>query len=129
MKSTIISILFAVALVGGVAIFSGGALKGKEVASTNNIYMENGKQVIEVTAKGGYSPNLTAAKSGIPTILRMKTKGTFDCSAGLKIPSLGYQSFLPASGLTDIEIPTQSAGASIAGLCVMGMYNFAVNFN
>lgn len=126
MKYTILSLVLAVALIGGVMYFAG---KSGSTASTSNVFMENGKQIVEINAKSGYSPSLTAAKSGIPTILRMKTNGTYDCSAGLKIPSISYQTFLPASGSTDIDIPSQAAGGSINAVCVMGMYNFAVNFN
>ena len=46
MKSTIISILIAVAFIGSVALFSGGSFKNKELASTTNVYMENGKQIL-----------------------------------------------------------------------------------
>ena len=127
MKNTIISLVIAVALIGGVMYFAGHS--GSSTASTNNVYMENGKQIVEINAKSGYSPKLTAAKAGIPTVIRMKTNGTYDCSAGVKIPSIGYQKFLPPSGSTDIDVSTQSAGGSIAAVCVMGMYNFSVNFN
>jgi len=125
MKSTILSILVAIAIIGGALYFA----RGSGVASTANVFMENGKQVVEINAKSGYSPKLTAAKAGIPTVIRMKTNGTYDCSMGLKIPSVGYQAFLPNTGTTDIDVSTQSAGATVNGVCVMGMYNFAVNFN
>ncbi len=126
MKNTILSLVVAVALISGVMYFAGNS---NTASSTKNVFMENGKQIVEINAKSGYSPKLTAAKAGIPTVLRMKTNGTYDCSAGLRIPSISYQTFLPASGSTDIDIPSQDAGGSIDAVCVMGMYNFAVNFN
>lgn len=125
MKYTILSLVIAVALIGGVMYFT----RGSSAPSTANVFMENGKQVVEINAKSGYSPNLTAAKAGVPTVLRMKTNGTFDCSSGLKVPSVGYQAYLPNTGTTDIDVPAQTAGKSVQGVCVMGMYNFAVNFN
>lgn len=88
----------------------------------------DGKQVIEIKAKGGYSPRSTMAKANMPTVLKVKTMGTFDCSSALTIPSIGYQKYLPASGETLIEIPPQEAGSTLQGVCAMGMYNFAVNF-
>jgi hypothetical protein len=35
---------------------------------------------------------------------------------------------LPPSGITDIELPAQEAGATVQGVCAMGMYSFAINF-
>lgn len=125
MKSTIISILVAAAIIGGALYFA----KGSDVASTANVFMENGKQIVEITAGKDYSPHLTAAKAGIPTVIRMKTTGTFNCTSSLKVPSAGFQGMLPLSGTTDIAVPEQSAGTSVTGVCAMGMYNFAVNFN
>lgn len=127
MKSTIISVLVSLAFIGGIFVFAGSS--DSKVASTDNVRMENGKQIITVTAKGKYTPGLTAAKAGISSVLRMETNGTYDCTAGLTIPSLGYRAFLPPSGSTDIEIPTQKVGASVKGVCTMGMYNFEITFN
>ena len=68
------------------------------------------------------------AKAGIPTILRVKTNGTFDCSASLAIPNLSYQKFLQPSGTEDIAITAEQARGTLQGLCSMGMYNFQVVF-
>lgn len=95
---------------------------------SQNVTTDNGKQIVEVAAKGGYSPRVTTAKAGTPTILRIKTSSTFDCSSSLRIPSLGYSKNLPATGTTDIEIPAQAAGSTLKALCSMGMYNFSVEF-
>ena len=125
-KSIALSIIIAGALIGGVFLF---ATRAPATGSVDNVSVSDGKQIVEITAKGKYTPPLTDAKAGMPTILRVKTNGTFDCTAGLKIPSMGYQKFLPPSGTTDIEVPAQQAGASVRGVCVMGMYNFNVRFN
>ena len=129
MKSTIISIIIAVALIGG-AIF---LVKGSDSSSTqtvaNNTSLVDGKQVIEISAKGGYSPKTTLAKADVPTVIKMKTEGTFDCSSAVSIPSLNYRKNLQPSGVTEIEVPPQKAGTTLQGLCVMGMYNFQVQFN
>lgn len=100
----------------------------KAVSASTNVSTEGDKQVIEIVAKGGYSPTATVAKANMPTILRVKTNGTYDCSTNLRIKSLSYSNNLPATGITDIEVPAQTDGATIAGLCSMGMYHFAVNF-
>ena len=121
---TAISIIIAGALIGGAVMLA----STNGTASTNNVSVVDGKQIVEVTAKGSYSPKLTAAKAGIPTILRMKTMGTYDCTAALRVPSLRYEKMLPPSGITDIELPAQEAGATVQGVCAMGMYSFAINF-
>ena len=125
MNSTTISILIAGALIGGAFLLT----QSDTVASTKNVSVVDGKQIIEVTAKGGYSPKLTAAKAGMPTILRVQTNGTYDCTSILRVPSIGYQKNLPPTGMTDIEIASQEPGAKVQGICAMGMYNFSVKFN
>lgn len=97
--------------------------RGMPVAS-----IVDGKQIIDISAKGGYSPRRVVAKANMPTILRVSTKGTFDCSASLVIPKLSYQKFLQPSGTEDIEISAKQAQGTLQGLCAMGMYNFQIRF-
>lgn len=88
----------------------------------------DGTQFIDITAKGGYSPRVVTAKEGVPTVVRITTKGTFDCSASVVIPKLSYQKFLKPSGTEDILIPAEEAKGTLQGLCSMGMYNFQIQF-
>ncbi len=96
---------------------------------SQNVSTAEGKQIIDISAKGGYAPRLTVAKANVPTILRVKTSATFDCSSALRIPTLKYSKNLPPTGTTDIEVPAQAAGTTLKALCSMGMYNFSVTFN
>ncbi len=105
------------------------ATPNKTEASANNVKNEDGKQIIEVSAKGGYAPSMTTAKANVPTILRIQTSATFDCSSALRIPTLNYSKNLPPTGTTDIEVPAQVAGTTLEALCSMGMYGFSVAFN
>jgi Cu+-exporting ATPase len=98
------------------------------VETANNVTVVDGKQIIEITAKGGYSPQMTTAKAGMPTVIKVTTKATFDCSSALTIPSLSYRKNLPPSGETLIDLSSQEAGSTLQGICAMGMYNFAINF-
>lgn len=133
MKINFIAIAIAVALVGGAFLYAAaggrGATAPPDVNNANNISIVDGKQIIAIAAKGGYSPRVTNAKAGIPTVIKMDTRGTFDCSSALAIPSIGYRNNLPPSGETVIELPPQKAGTSMRGLCAMGMYNFSINFD
>jgi plastocyanin domain-containing protein len=88
----------------------------------------DGKQVIDISAKGGYSPRVVTAKAGVPTTLRIRTSGTFDCSASVVIPKLSYQKFLQPSGVEEVVISAEQAQGTLQGLCAMGMYNFQIKF-
>ena len=132
MKSISTSVLLfviAAALVSVVAVIlltRGGAKAGD--TTRTNVSVVGGSQTIEISAKGGYSPQSTTAKAGTPTTLKIKTSGTFDCSSALSIPKLGYQTILSPSGETVVDVPPQKAGTVLTGLCSMGMYSFTIRF-
>ncbi len=130
MNKTALSIIGASLLIGGAILLSGLRSDGETspTAQVNNVSVSDGKQIVEIGAKGGYSPKRSIAKADTPTILRMKTNGTFDCSSAVSIPSMQFEKNLPASGVTDIEIPAQKAGTTLQGLCSMGMQRFEVAF-
>lgn len=128
MKTTIASIIIGLALIGSALIFN-----GKENSSTdnnipaNNVSVVNGEQIITINAKGGYQPQKSIAKAGLPTTLRFVTNGAFDCSSSIRIPSLGVAKVLPQSGNTDIDAGAPQTGV-LQGTCGMGMYRFEVDF-
>jgi len=126
-KIIVVSIIAISVVIAGFILFSGGAKNVDQ--PINNVSMVDGRQIITINAKGGYSPRVTTAKAGIPTVIKMNTQGTFDCSSALRIPSLNYQTNLPLSGQTLIDVPAQTAGTTMQGVCSMGMYSFAINFN
>jgi plastocyanin domain-containing protein len=127
-KTLIISLVLAVLFIGGsIWLFSSNDTNNTTTAS--NVTMADGRQIIDITAKGGYAPRGTTAKANMPTTLKVKTNGTYDCSSALTIPSIGYKENLPSSGETIINVPPQKPGTTLRGLCAMGMYNFAVQFN
>ncbi len=117
------------ALIGGAFLLVSpgyASNQGDNAAPTAAIV--DGTQVIDISAKGGYSPRVVLAKAGVPTLLRVRTSGTFDCSASLAIPKLSYRKFLQPSGIEEISIPTEQARGTLQGLCAMGMYNFRIEF-
>jgi len=93
------------------------------------VFDSDGVQIIELTAKAGYSPSSISAKAGKDTILRVITNSTFDCSSALTIPKLGIRKNLPPTSTTDISLGSQDPGTKLAGTCAMGMYNFSLSFN
>ncbi len=130
MKTTFF-VLGGVILAAGVWLaFSGfGGSGAPAAADGSNVTVVDGTQIIEIDAKGGYWPRLTKAKANVPTVIKFKTKGTFDCSSAVTIPSLNYRTILSASGETLVNVPAQKAGSVLSGSCSMGMYGFSVEFN
>lgn len=127
MKTTILSIIAAVVLIGGAFILTRGGGDTTPTVAADNVSVVDGTQIIEISAKGGYQPRKSIAKSGIPTIIRFDTKGTFDCSSSVRIPSMNISKNLPQTGTTDIDIGSQQV-ATLQGTCGMGMYPFEVEF-
>ncbi len=93
----------------------------------NNVSIVDGVQIVEILAKGGYFPEKSVAKAGLPTILRLKTSGTFDCSSIVRIPSLNITKNLPPSGTLDVDLGSPKVGV-MQGTCGMGMYPYEIDF-
>lgn len=129
MKAITISIIIAVAIIGGAFMLTRGGIQtqGGTIAPANNVTVVDGKQIVLIHAKGGYQPRKSIAKAGIPTILRFDTKGTFDCSSSVRIPSMNISKSLPQTGSTDIDIGSPEL-VTLRGTCGMGMYPFEVDF-
>lgn len=123
------SVVFALAIiVGALILVKSGRGVGGDVAHGTNVVIENGTQIVTITAKGGYSPRQSVAKAGLPTVVRFETSGTFDCSSSVIIPSLNIGKQLAFSGATDVDVGTSQAGP-LKGSCGMGMYPFEIDFN
>lgn len=128
-KQAALSIIVSGILIAGAIVFvAGGSGADTNTGNTSVVSIADGKQFIDISAKGGYSPRLINATAGIPTTLRVRTRGTYDCSASLVIPSLRYQKFLQPTGTENIEISAEQAQGAMRGLCAMGMYSFQIRF-
>ena len=121
--------MVVVILGGGFLIYSGINKNGSNEKGGENVSMVGGKQVINILARGGYSPRVTLAKADLPSVIKMQTNGTFDCSASVTIPSLNYRTMLVPTGVSEVEVPAQKAGAVLRGACGMGMYSFEIRFS
>lgn len=116
------------AVLGLYFFFSRDGAKNQAIKNlTENVSISDGYQIVTIRAKGGYQPRKSVAKAGLPTILRFDTKGTFDCSSSVSIPSMNIRMSLPISGETDVELPSSDAGL-LRGSCSMGMYPFEIDF-
>ncbi len=125
---TVIAIIIGGAFVVVALILTRGGTTPTDSPPVNNVTVEDGKQIVTISAKGGYSPKVSEAKADMPTTLRIETRATFDCTSVLTIPSMNYEKNLPPTGVTEIELPPQKAGSTFEGLCGMGMYKFEIAF-
>lgn len=123
-----LSIIIGGAIIAVVILLASGKPAGQDqIADGANVRVENGVQIIEITARGGYQPRASRAKAGLTTVLKVNTTGTFDCSSFIRIPSLNITKTLPNSGETDIDLGTPQVG-TLQGMCGMGMYRFSIDF-
>lgn len=99
-----------------------------DIGGAGAVTVENGVQVIDLTANGGYSPRYIVAQAGMPTELHVITNGTYDCSSSIVIPALGYQKLLAPTGEEKVEISADQASGTLRGTCGMGMYSFEIAF-
>jgi hypothetical protein len=104
------------------------AIGGQSFPVGQNVRVEGGTQVIEIAAKGGYLPEFTRAVAGMPTVIRVVTSDTFDCSSYIAIPDLNFRKRLPLTGSTEIRVEAQAPGKTLTGLCGMAMYRFDIEF-
>jgi plastocyanin domain-containing protein len=128
MKGTITAIIISLALIGAVIVMSKKSADTSDTSlPANNVSIVDGKQIIEINARGGYQPRKSVARAGMPTVIRFNTTNTFDCSASVRIPSLNVSEVLPQTGVKNIDVGTQKIG-TLQGSCGMGMYPFEVEF-
>ena len=120
-------IIFVVIIISGKSRNENQGVSSLKESTANNVNIIDGKQIIEIRAKGGYTPRKSIAKALIPTILRFDTNGTFDCSSSVRIPSMNIFKNLPQNGSTDIDLGIPKA-QDLQGSCGMGMYPFEINF-
>ncbi|HAS80782.1 MAG: hypothetical protein UR25_C0003G0016 [Candidatus Nomurabacteria bacterium GW2011_GWE1_32_28] len=125
-----VSIIITLGLIVAIGIvLTGGSTTKDSSKIIQNTEIKEGIQYITIDAKGGYSPQLSNAKAGIPTKLIVKTSGTYDCSASLVIKSINYQKILSQSAEEIIDIGIPKVGEPLRGTCGMGMYNFEIDFS
>lgn len=139
-KLSVIAVVAVALLIGGVLLLggnnnAGGAIgagvagtPSAPVASVGTAVVEDGVQYVDITARGGYTPEVTKAQAGVPTVIRMKTENSYDCSTALVIPDIGFQKFLSPTGVEEIDIPLENTEGVLKGMCSMAMYHFSVEF-
>ncbi len=82
--------------------------------------LHGGVQEIEITVKGGYSPNLIRARQGVPLRLVFDRQESGDCTSRVVFSDLGVTRALPAFARTTVELLPEHAG-SFDFACGMNM--------
>ncbi|GAA4396656.1 hypothetical protein GCM10023168_00740 [Fodinibacter luteus] len=104
----------------GVTASSSAATEARQV--TDNVTVAGGTQTVRMTqTPDGYVPADTVLHAGLPTRWVIDATSQFDCSAFLRVPSLGISVDL-TEGENTVALPALEAG-EVPFTCVMGMYS------
>ena len=91
--------------IGGVLVYFFGPRRSVAAAVT-----EAGVQEVNITVKGGYSPDLIVVKQDQPVRLNFYRDETASCSEQVIFSDFGIARDLPAYKTTTIELSPQQAG-------------------
>jgi P-type Cu+ transporter len=92
------------ALIAALAWFFFGPKKARRAE------VRGGVQEVEITVKGGYSPNLIRVREGVPLRIIFDRQENSDCSSRVVFPDFGVSRSLAAFGRTTVEFTPASAG-------------------
>lgn len=128
-KSTFSKIIFASIVFPALAFLSFVFISQAQPTQRTELKFENGKQIIEFTAKNGFNPSLIEAQAGVDSIIRIKTLNTYDCSGFLNMPNAGISNHtLKPSGITEFSLAKQEKGEIIRGSCSSGANIVEIRF-
>ena len=110
-----------IVLIGGVVAIAGVLVyffgPKRSVAAT---VMEGGAQEINITVKGGYSPDVIVVERGRPVRLNFYRDETASCSEQVIFSDFGIARALPAYETTTIEL-VPNEGGEYTFTCGMNM--------
>jgi Cu+-exporting ATPase len=102
--SDVVIIVVAVALTGLMAWYFFGPKKSRRAD------IDDGVQVVRVTVKGGYSPDLIQVVPGVPVRLLFDRQESGDCSSRVVFPDFKVNQTLPAFETTSVEFVPEVPG-------------------
>jgi len=82
--------------------------------------VSGGVQKVEITVRGGYSPDQIGVRAGVPVRLIFDRQESSDCTSRVVFPDFGVSKSLVAFGRTAVEFTPQRAGR-YGFACGMGM--------
>jgi P-type Cu+ transporter len=107
-------VLSGAALIAGLARYFFGP---KEVTQAR---LRDGVQEVEITVKGGYSPEVVRLTQGVPARVVFDRQEAGDCTSTVVFPDLQLSRHLPAHGRAVVEFTPTEAGRFGFG-CAMNM--------
>lgn len=107
-------IAIALAVIAGLAWFFFGPRTARAAA------VSAGVQRIQVTVRGGYSPNMLQVRQNIPVEIVFDRQEVGDCSSRVIFPDLQLTAALPAHQRTSVRFTPHEAG-SFEFSCGMNM--------
>ncbi|HZD80359.1 MAG TPA: HAD-IC family P-type ATPase, partial [Actinomycetota bacterium] len=93
-----------VVLIGALAWFFFGPKEARRAE------VRGGVQEVEITVKGGYSPNLIRVQQGVPLRLVFDRQENSDCSSRVVFPDFGVSKSLAPFGRTTVELRPDRSG-------------------
>ena len=104
-QTELLVVIGAVAVIGGNLWFFFGP-RSRVTAPVS----ESGVQQVEITVKGGYSPDRIVVRKGIPVRLDFHREETSSCTDQVILGDFGISRALPAFRTTSIEFTPQKTG-------------------
>ena len=109
-----------VVVIGGIALIAALAWYFFGPRTAVGAQLEGGRQVVDITVRGGYSPNLVRIEAGKPVRLRFDRQENSDCSARVVFPDLRKSASLAAFGTTVLDLDITEPG-EYSWACGMNM--------
>jgi Cu+-exporting ATPase len=107
-------------VLGGVVLIAALAWYFFAPRKATHAQVEGGRQVVDITVKGGYSPSLIRVEAGKPVRLRFDRQENSDCTARVVFPDFRKSASLAAFGTTTLDLDVQEPG-EYAWACGMNM--------
>ena len=102
--SDVLTVIVAAALTGVMGWYFFGPKKSRTAE------IDDGVQVVRVTVKGGYSPDVIQVVPGVPVRLLFDRQESGDCSSRVVFPDFKVNQTLPAFETTAVEFLPEVAG-------------------
>src|SRR6516165_265118 len=112
--SAIVVALAAAAAIAGLGWFFFGPRKA------HTAQLAGGVQRLEVTVRGGYSPEVIRLRQGVPAELTFDRQESGDCTSRVVFPDLRVSAALPAFSQTTVRLDPVRAG-TFGFACGMNM--------
>jgi Cu+-exporting ATPase len=100
----VVSIVAGVLVTGLLLLFFFGPKRSQRAQ------LRGGVQEVEVTVRGGYSPDVIRARRGVPLRLVFDRQESGDCTSRVLFPDFGVNASLPAFARTAVELVPERPG-------------------